>query len=529
MAMIFTQTDTGGGSILGSQCSTSTDFNNQAAKEASVGGTPGTSSSAFGPTVSASATDQVRGMFKCTVGSSVSWDAGTWTVRLRISTANMNLAISSIAICRCNSSLVNQEKIGEVTGLSISLSTTGVKTQNVTGIAVTPNAGDVVVIMMGFSNSAMSNQLFNAYSDQDIDSPFTAVTAPQPNVNDSVTVTESVTARMNPMLFNVFDSVTLTEATQRNMLLFPQPFDTVTVTESINTNLVNNIGVFDSVTVTESARVHILVMPFVFDSVIVAEQVTTLLTSLNIAANDTVTLTESVSITFQEGAASLAVSAFDSVTVADDTVRVHILVMPTVNDAVTVTDAPQMNMLVMPSVFDTVTTAEDVTVSIVSVSAMQISAFDTVTVADASTTLLPWLALFVTDEITVSDGMTVSETGGIPPGTINYQGDGKSHYKKRRNRTQELFDEIEATLRAKMRGDVELPEIMEIGTRRAAVVEIDKIDVRESVRQLTIASKGYADLAERLRQIKREVREYEARERMLRERDDEDAFMMMGM
>jgi hypothetical protein len=367
-------------------------------------------------------------VFGCTGAGSLSWDAGDWVVRFNVTSSNMNLTVTAIYVCRANSSWTNVETLGSATGLSISLATTGVKSQTVTCSGTTPVSTDNVLIVLLHNNGAMSVQQYTITLDQDIDSPFTAVTAPQPNVNDSITVTESVTARMNPMLFNVFDSVTLTEATQRNMLLFPQPFDTVTVTENITTNLVNNIGVFDSVTVTESARVHILVMPVVFDSVTVAEQVTTLLNKLNIEANDSVTLTESVSITFQEAGGAITVNVSDNVTVADDTVRVHIYVMPTVSDSVTVTeqtqfnmkvmpsvndavtvaeqtqmnvkvmpsifdgvtvtDAPQMNMLVMPSVFDTVTTTESVTVSVVNVSALQISASDTITVADALTVVV---------------------------------------------------------------------------------------------------------------------------------------------
>lgn len=124
--------------------------------------------------------------------------------------------------------------------------------------------------------------------------------------------------------------------------------------------------------------------------------------------------------------------------------------------------------------------------------------------------------------------------GGTPeppvsPGTINYQGDGKGHYKKRRNRTQELFDDIEATLRAKMRGDVEIPTIGAMATENAAVQQYADMPIKEAVRQLTIASKGYAELTERLKLLKRELRQYETDQRMRREIDDEEAFMMMGM
>jgi hypothetical protein len=543
MAMIFTQTDTDGVCGTADYCQNITpDPPFDAQKQCSVGGSAG--STPVTVTVGASTNRMIS--FECVVPAGTSWDAGDWTLRLNVTTANMNLTWGTGAICRVSSGCVNQANIDSYNAAQ-SLGSTGVKSFTTAGLTQTPSAGDKVIIGLVISNGAMSDQSFAFTPDQNIDSPFTAVTQPNPNVNDSVTVTESVSMMLNPMLFNVNDTATVTESVKMNMLLLPQPFDTVTVTEHVNMNLVNNIGVFDTVTVTEDARVHILVMPSVFDSVTVAESVTALLTSLNISTDDTVTLTESVNVTLNEGVAGLSVDIFDTVTVTEDA-RVHIFLMPTVNDSVTVTeatqrnmllfprpfdsvtvtDAPQLNMLVMPSVFDTVTTTESVTVSVVSVSAIQINAFDSITVADASTVLLPFLALFVSDSITVTEDITVTESGGVSPGTINYQGDGKSNYRRRRNRTQELFDDIEATLRAKMRGDVEIPAIGAIATDDAVVQKYADMPIKEAVRQLTIASKGYAELTNRLTVLKRELRQYEAEQRMRREIDDEEAFVMMG-
>ena len=104
-----------------------------------------------------------------TTGSS-----GTWTVRLNVTTGNMNLSITAVHICRVNSSGVSQETIGSATGLSISLSSTGVKSQDVTGSAVTLAAGDLVTIVFTVVNGAMSNQSFFWTPNQNIDSPFTA-------------------------------------------------------------------------------------------------------------------------------------------------------------------------------------------------------------------------------------------------------------------------------------------------------------------------------------------------------------------
>lgn len=348
MAMTFTQTDSATG--LCGNC-TGSIGGRRAASGETVGSTP------VSVSVPGSSTGRLE--FICIIPSGTSGDSGSWTIRLNVTTANMNLTLSGINtgsgnVVRVNSSCVDQQDIVSTSSAwdNTNIGTTGVKTITVSCSATTVSAGDKVKICIDITNSAMTSQAFSFTPDQNIDSPFTASTAPQPNVNDSVTITESVSMMLNPMLFNVSDTATVTESVKMNMLLFPQPFDTVTVTEHVNMNLVNNIGVFDTVTVTEDARVHILVMPSVFDSVTVAESVTALLTSLNIAANDTVTLTESVALTLVESAANISVSVFDSVTVAD-----------------------------------------------------------------SSTVLLPWLALSVSDSITVTEDITVTETGVEPPAT----------------------------------------------------------------------------------------------------------------
>ena len=124
MALNFQQTDTNGSLTNQAYCSVGGGFTGN--KIASVGGTVGSvdvvlslSSSQTGLAIT----------FDLTVGSNVSWAAGTWTVRFNITTANMNLTCTSIYICRISSGNVNQATIGSATGLSISLGTTGVKTQ----------------------------------------------------------------------------------------------------------------------------------------------------------------------------------------------------------------------------------------------------------------------------------------------------------------------------------------------------------------------------------------------------------------
>ena len=184
MAITYAQTSAAAGPFVTPKfCSSAT---LAAANSNSVictdGGTLG--SNVAGSTLNSSQTDTVfygagggRALLELTVASGVIWSAGTWTVRLNVTTANMNLTLQKVAICRLNSANVNQEKIGEATGLAVGLGTTGVKSINVTGIATTPSVGDKVMILWSGDNSAMSTQAADITYNQNIDSPFSVPAA----------------------------------------------------------------------------------------------------------------------------------------------------------------------------------------------------------------------------------------------------------------------------------------------------------------------------------------------------------------
>lgn len=137
---------------------------------AEVGGSPGTLANTVD--VGSSATNQWAGRTQIAPAANVSWDSGTWTVRMEVTTSNMNLTWAAVYICRTNSSHVNQATIGSATSLGISLGTTGVKSTTVSGASQSPGAGDLVEILWVFSNGAMSTQSFGMKHSQNIDSPF---------------------------------------------------------------------------------------------------------------------------------------------------------------------------------------------------------------------------------------------------------------------------------------------------------------------------------------------------------------------
>lgn len=142
-------------------------------RECTVGGSAGsTPSGNLG--IDGSGTNLVAMSWILPIAAGTTGSAGDWTVPINITTANMNLTWTECYVCRVNSSCTNQETIGSNTAVGISLSTTGVKTATVTGSAVTLSAGDLVVIVLVYTNGAMTLQNWAYTPDQNIDSPFTA-------------------------------------------------------------------------------------------------------------------------------------------------------------------------------------------------------------------------------------------------------------------------------------------------------------------------------------------------------------------
>lgn len=172
MAIIYAETDTGQTGNPVTRCDSDPAGPANQGFQASVGGTPGTTG--WSVSTGASATSEWDFSIQIIPASGVSWDAGTWTVRFNVSTANMNVTLVGVYICQADSGMNNKATIGSSTGLAISLGTTGVKSTTVSGSSATPAAGDMVYILLIFSNGAMTNSSTNIQMNQNIDSPFTA-------------------------------------------------------------------------------------------------------------------------------------------------------------------------------------------------------------------------------------------------------------------------------------------------------------------------------------------------------------------
>lgn len=142
---------------------------------ATVGGTSGSTQqtrTVAAGTGTVGSTRCVYFVCKLSVNSGVVWNSGTWTWRINITTANMNLTITDVFICRVNSSNVSQATIGSTSGLSTSIGSTGVISGTISGSSQTPGVGDYVVLIIAFTNSSMSTQNFGVTPNQNIDTPF---------------------------------------------------------------------------------------------------------------------------------------------------------------------------------------------------------------------------------------------------------------------------------------------------------------------------------------------------------------------
>jgi len=183
---------------------------------------------------------------------------------------------------------------------------------------------------------------------------------------------------------NVFDSVSISESIKMNLLLMPNRFDLVTVTEAqtVNLNLRLKVNVFDSVTLAESRTLNVIIMPKVNDSITVSETVR-VHPILMPKVSDLVTISESTSVTvLSAGVISI-----------------------NVNETVSISESIKMNVILMPNVFDSVTLTESHTVVLVQLLAISVS--DTVSVSE-SVSMKMSMSISVFDAVTISESVTVS-------------------------------------------------------------------------------------------------------------------------
>lgn len=174
MAIILTETDTAGTCSVSNYCNSGLIVNSSTtAKKATSGGTAGTT--AVSVTIDASGvgnSDLFVGFTSANnEPNNCSWESGTWTFRIEITTANMNITSWDCMICRLTSGCVNAGTVvseGFGTG---DFSTTGVKSGTASGSAQAgASSTDLIFVALGAGAGTMT-QTFGYKPSQNIDTP----------------------------------------------------------------------------------------------------------------------------------------------------------------------------------------------------------------------------------------------------------------------------------------------------------------------------------------------------------------------
>src|SRR5437867_3399464 len=110
MALSFRQTDTIPSCDVAAYCSGRSLNATTRGDIAQVGATAGSTSWAI--PVNASASLLLAVGWDCIVDAGTLWNAGTWTIRLNVTTLNIHVTWSEVWICRLNSACVSQATIG---------------------------------------------------------------------------------------------------------------------------------------------------------------------------------------------------------------------------------------------------------------------------------------------------------------------------------------------------------------------------------------------------------------------------------
>lgn len=121
------------------------------AVEAAVGGTAGGTELACGVAPGAS---ELCFAAQLAIADDTSLDAGDLTTRLNITTAQGDLTLEEIYVCRLSAACASQETLGSVTGLGLDISAGGVFSQVVTLAAASAHdPGDSVYVAHVFANA----------------------------------------------------------------------------------------------------------------------------------------------------------------------------------------------------------------------------------------------------------------------------------------------------------------------------------------------------------------------------------------
>lgn len=175
MAVSYVQTDTT--AITGGASTYATSFVNLDStnflSSASTGATAGSVEQAVAISSGSSVVREAGLWFQIAPSAGTSWDAGTWTIPIHVSSAGNQVTLQEVKILHISSANTQLAQLGS-TEPAADVGTTGTITATITGSSATPGTSDTVVIVGGFiMTNSMVSRAFGITPDQTISSPFT--------------------------------------------------------------------------------------------------------------------------------------------------------------------------------------------------------------------------------------------------------------------------------------------------------------------------------------------------------------------
>ncbi len=170
MTIFFQETDNAGANAI-QACSANPPANSPETNEMAVGGTVGTVE--LNCSLRGAGEDSSLWFTSPTNSPNLTqWEAGTAVVRYNVTTANgASGTFEDINLCQVDSTGATKASYGSALNQAIDLTTTGVKTTNVTVGQLTTLATDRLMVIASGSHPGMGSQTAGVTPDQIIDMP----------------------------------------------------------------------------------------------------------------------------------------------------------------------------------------------------------------------------------------------------------------------------------------------------------------------------------------------------------------------
>lgn len=250
------------------------------------------------------------------------------------------------------------------------------------------------------------NTFFGVRLKWDVDNSFTGTWSSEGSTDNVTRFADQAGTTQDPKLvvehsnnlnISVIDTITVTENINQNEISFINVNDTITIAESVSFESIFGLNVSDSITIAESITMHVQSFINVNDTVTIDDVATILIPLLLIDLNDSITITEN----FNPDLTSF-INVSDSVTIAEN-LAIQSIVGIIVNDSVSVAENITFHVQSFIDVNDAITVAENFNSDVFSF----INVNDSITVTESSTVILPFLAVSVSDSISVSEAVVL--------------------------------------------------------------------------------------------------------------------------